>query len=157
MSEQMFGPVYPAIRLVHTELVSQVAEGTPTLCDPESARAELSKLIGMKDREYCAVLHLNSRHQVTSGEIVSIGTINSSLVHPREVFKAAILANARAFICAHNHPSGDVAPSDDDLALLRRLGSAADILGIPLLDFLVVAGEKVWSARDVGIISGITI
>lgn len=104
----------------------------------------------MKDREYCAVAHLNAQHQVVSVEVVSIGTVNSSLVHPREVYKAAILANATAIICAHNHPSGHVTPSDDDLALKRRLDSVGEILGIPLLDFLVVSGEKFWSSHDSG-------
>lgn len=146
----IFGPQYPLIRLVETELIGHVAEDTVMLAGPADVPREIARLIGMRDREYCAVVHLNARHQAVSVEVVSVGTTNSSLVHPREVFKAAILANATAIICAHNHPSGDVEPSQDDLALQRRLVMAGEVLGIPLLDFLIVSGPKVWSSRQSG-------
>lgn len=85
------------------------------------------------------VLHLDSRHRVRATETVSIGTLNSAIVHPREVFKAAILANSHAIICAHNHPSGDLGPSNDDIELHRRLERAGHLLGIEVLDFLVIS------------------
>jgi DNA repair protein RadC len=146
----IFGPHHPLIRLVETELVGHVAEGTAVLTGPADIPKEVTRLIGMKDREYCAVVHLNARYQAISVEVVSVGTLSSSLVHPREVFKAAILANAQAIICAHNHPSGEVDPSDDDLALQRRLVSSGDLIGIPLLDFVIVSGTKIWSSQAAG-------
>ena len=72
----------------------------------------------------------------------------ASLVHPREVFKGAFLANAAAIICAHNHPSGDLTPSHEDKALSDRLREAGQMLGVPLLDFLIVSDTDSWSGRE---------
>jgi DNA repair protein RadC len=76
--------------------------------------------------------------------------LTASLVHPREVFKGAILANAACIICAHNHPSGQVVPSAEDRAVLERLKSAAELLGIPLLDFLIVSKDAYWASSEHG-------
>ena len=98
--------------------------------------------IGKLDRECFAVLHLNAKHSVLSMEVVSIGALQSALVHPREVFKGAILANAAAILCAHNHPSGDLTPSPEDVAIQKRLTLSGELLGIPVLDFLIVTAER---------------
>ena len=95
-------------------------------------------LIGESDREQFAALYLNGRHQVTHAHVVAIGTATSAPVHPREVFKAAVLANASAVIVGHNHPSGDVSPSSEDQRLVRRLRTAGDVMGIRILDALIV-------------------
>jgi len=99
------------------------------------------------DREKFIVLHLNAKNKITSLEVVSVGILNSSLVHPREVFKGAILANANAIICVHNHPSGDLEPSSNDLALTKRLSDAGKILGVEVLDHLIV-GEGYLSMKE---------
>lgn len=150
MTVGILAETYPLVRLVETALVSRVAEGTPEVCGPDAARRELGRFLRERDREYFAVMHLNARHQAVSLEVVAIGSLTGALVHPREVFKAAVLANAAALICAHNHPSGDVTASAEDMALLRRLSEVGELLGIPVLDFLVVSGEKLWSAHDSG-------
>src|SRR5262249_36097638 len=133
--KRIFGQHHPMIRLVETELVGHVAEGTVVVRGPAEVPQEVTRLIRMKDRGNFAGVPLDNRNQAVSVEIVSVGTLDSSLVHPREVFKAALLANARAIICAHNHPSGEVDPSDDDLALYNRLASVGSLLGIEILDF----------------------
>ena len=143
----------PRVRLVTVEQLQQPAEG-PTLRLPTAAaRCAWSLLLG-KDREHFVAMHLDTRHRVVSVEIVSMGTLSSSLVHPREVFKGAILANAAAIICAHNHPSGDVSPSQEDRALLKRVLEAGQLLGIPLLDFLIVSETEHWSASEHGLMRG---
>jgi len=93
------------------------------------------------DREQFWVLLLDTKHNVVGANCVSIGTIDASLVHPREVFKAAILANCSAIILAHNHPSGNVAPSPEDKDITMRLVSAGKILGIRVLDHIIVGDE----------------
>lgn len=141
----------PAIRLVtvEKEAVSGCAAGS--VSDPKHATAVLRELIGAKDREHFVVLHLSARNCISSAEIVSVGTLTGSLVHPREVFKGAILANAAALICGHNHPSGSASPSPEDTELRRRLTAAGELLGIPLLDFIVVTtGSDSWSAKAEG-------
>jgi len=100
------------------------------------------------DREKFIALHLNSKNKVISYEIVSIGTLNSSLVHPREVFKAAILANAASIIICHNHPSGDPDPSKEDLSLTQRLVDAGKLLGIEILDHIVFGASNYCSLKE---------
>ena len=117
----------------------------------DAARCAQSVLSG-KDREHFIGMHLDSRYRVISVEIVSIGILSSALVHPREIFKGAFLANASAVVCAHNHPSGDVTPSVEDYALLRRVVEAGKLLGVPVLDFLVVSESQHWSASEAGMI-----
>jgi DNA repair protein RadC len=81
-----------------------------------------------------------------------MGTLHSSLVHPREVFKAAILSNAAGFILAHNHPSGELTPSKDDIAVTERIKEAGDLLGIDLLDHIIVGdGKRYTSFREQGL------
>ena len=102
------------------------------------------------DRERFLALYLDTRHRVVAAETVSIGSLNASLVHPREVFKPAVAMSAAAVIVAHNHPSGDSSPSGDDLELTARLDRCGDLLGIALLDHLVVGNEEIISIREYG-------
>ena len=93
------------------------------------------------DREHFVVLLLNQKNRVVGLHTVSVGSLTASVVHPRETFKAAILANAAAIICGHNHPSGDCQPSKEDRAITQRLKEAGALLGINLLDHVIVGGE----------------
>jgi DNA repair protein RadC len=93
------------------------------------------------DREHFFVLLLNARKKLVAYSVVSIGTLDSVIVNPREVFKAAILHNAHSVVVAHNHPSSDPCPSESDIDTTRRLIDAGRILGIPVVDH-VVLGEK---------------
>jgi DNA repair protein RadC len=132
------------------ELLPQVSEPGPPIREPAAVAARLTDLIGKKDREHFVVFHLDTRHRVRSYEVVSIGSLMAAIVHPREVFKGAILANAAAIICGHNHPSGDPSPSEDDCSLHERLCKAGEILGIEVLDHVIVGGTQRWSMRTGG-------
>ncbi len=90
------------------------------------------------DREFLIGLYLNSRNQVIAYHVISIGTVNSTIVHPREVFKLAIMKNSCSVIIAHNHPSGGLDPSDADIKTTKRLIAAGKILGIELLDHIII-------------------
>ncbi|MGD9548462.1 MAG: DNA repair protein RadC [Candidatus Krumholzibacteriia bacterium] len=102
------------------------------------------------DRERFLALYLDTRHRILALETVSIGSLNLSVVHPREVFKLAVALSAAALIVAHNHPSGCAQPSGEDLELTGRLDRCGELLGVPLLDHLVAGAEEIISIREYG-------
>jgi len=101
-----------------------------------------------KDREHFMVILLDSKNKVIKDEIVSIGTLNSAIIHPREIFKLAIKESANAIILVHNHPSGDCMPSEEDKEITERLDEAAELLNITLLDSIVVGSDKYFSLKQ---------
>lgn len=113
---------------------------TEPINDPDAACRLLSEL-RTRDRESFVTVSINARNQVLGVEETARGTVTGVDVHPREVFKSPILLGASAIIVAHNHPSGDVTPSPEDLHLTRRLKEIGDIMGIPVLDSLIVGGK----------------
>lgn len=102
------------------------------------------------DREIFQVLFLNQRNGLIGLHTVSTGSLAASIVCPRETFKAAILANTAAIICAHNHPSGDPTPSPEDLATTKRLMDAGELLGIPVLDHVIIGYAQYYSLKEHG-------
>lgn len=92
--------------------------------------------------------HLDSKSQVTGFQVVSHGTISASLVHPREVYKAAILSNSNAIIVAHNHPAGSLNPSPEDIDTTKTLIRAGELIGIPLVDHVIVTTNDLCSLRE---------
>ena len=111
------------------------------LSSPRLVFEYLREKIGKENKEHFVILCLDTKNRLIVDD-VSIGTLNASLVHPREVFKKAILNNSSHVILAHNHPSGDSAPSEDDVVTTRRLVDAGRILGIDVVDHLVVTREN---------------
>lgn len=103
-------------------------------------------------KEHFVVFYLDSRSQEIEREIISIGTLNESLVHPREVFEPAIIRKAASVIISHNHPSGDLEPSDDDIEITKKLVGAGKILGIKIVDHVIVAKNSFFSFKEKGII-----
>lgn len=102
------------------------------------------------DREYFKAILLDTKHQVIAVDIISIGSLDASLVHPREVFKSSIKKSAAAVILAHNHPSGDPTPSDEDMEVTRRLSKAGEIIGIQILDHLIFGRNNFVSLKELG-------
>jgi DNA repair protein RadC len=101
-----------------------------------------------RDTEHYYVMHLDARNIVKLVELVSIGVLNSATVHPRETFRRAVVEGSAAIIIAHNHPSGTVTPSDDDMRVTRKMQEAGDILGITMVDHIVFSGNKFFSFRS---------
>ncbi len=101
--------------------------------------------------EKFGILNLNTRNKISGIHVISVGTLNSTMVHPREVFKAAMLNNSASIILFHNHPSGDPTPSAEDITLTKRLVEAGKIMGIQVLDHLIVGDGKYCSIREAGI------
>ena len=114
----------------------------------EAFRSRFERL----DRELFLAIPLDGKNHVLGFNIVSVGTLTASLVHPREVFKAAILANAAAIAVVHNHPSGDPSPSAEDQAITVRLKEAGELLGVRLLDHVVIGDGRYVSFADDGLL-----
>lgn len=113
--------------------------------DAESAAAAARAIIPTDDpREHFAVLALDAKHRLIGSYLASIGTLDATLIHPREILRFGILASAAGLILAHNHPSGEPTPSADDLALTRRMVEAGELLGIAVLDHVIVTPDGPW-------------
>jgi DNA repair protein RadC len=142
-----------ALRLVAAfDLGRRVSGAPPPSRSPLRAPERVFRLLEPElrglSRETFHVLLLDGKHALLRRELVSVGTLTSSLVHPREVLRPAVREAAAAVICAHNHPSGDPEPSPEDLAVTRRLILAGKTLGIPLLDHVVIGTGRFVSLRD---------
>lgn len=104
------------------------------------------------DREKLIVCCLNTKNEPTSISVVSVGSLNTSIVHPREVFKTAVMSNSASIILAHNHPSSDLTPSKEDIDITERIKQGGNILGIKLLDHLILGDGKYLSLLEKGYI-----
>lgn len=124
--------------------------GDVRISNSSTAHRFLAPLFDGLDREHFMVVALDAKHSVIGINTVSIGSLTLSIVHPREVFKPLILMNASAVLLAHNHPSGDSTPSQEDRALTQRLKEGGDLLGIAVLDHLVLGEDRYYSFADHG-------
>lgn len=120
------------------------------ITDAASAAAVVEPHLRHQPTEHVIALLLDTKHRVLRVAPITAGNLNASLVHPREIFHEAIRARAAAVILAHNHPSGDPTPSDDDLALTQRVAAAGSVVGIPLLDHLIVGRARTMSLAQEG-------
>lgn len=110
--------------------------------------AEFTALRCHAQQEEFWMVTLDTKNQPIATHRITVGTLRNSLVHPREVFRPAIADAANCILVVHNHPSGDPTPSDQDISVTERLEAAAEIVGIPLIDHIIVAGEKSLSIAD---------
>jgi DNA repair protein RadC len=124
--------------------------GNPVVRTPQEAAKLVLGDMSHLDREQFRVMNLNTRNQVLAVDIVSIGSLNSSPVHPREVFKMPLKRSAASVILFHNHPSGDTKPSDADVEVTLRLREAGKILGIEVLDHLIIGYNIFLSMKENG-------
>ena len=120
--------------------------------NPEAVFKLMSSSIKDKAKEHFKLILLNSRNKKIGLSTISIGTLTTSLVHPREVFKDAITHSAASVILAHNHPSGDPEPSEDDLKITRKLVESGKILGVEVIDHIIIGKTNFYSFREKGLI-----
>jgi len=142
------------------QLVAAIEAGRRTLVRGRRERAQilssrdvadlLVPQYGSKPVEQFGVVLLDTKHRVLRISLLSVGTLDASIVHPREVFREAANGGAAAIILFHNHPSGDPGPSPDDVALTRRLMHAGEMMGIDVLDHVIIAENRFHSLRDAG-------
>ncbi|MBD3336904.1 MAG: DNA repair protein RadC, partial [Candidatus Eisenbacteria bacterium] len=153
------GPVRSARFLAALEMARRLhpppaglAGGEGPIESPRQA-VEWARSYSHSDREHFLVLHLNTRHVPRKLELVSIGSLDTSIVHPREVFRTAIREATAALILLHNHPSGDPKPSRDDVQTTDRLVRVGQLVGIHVLDHVVLAGSSFFSFREEGLLT----
>ena len=153
-------PTSQSISVYRMSLVKDesVSFGNVRLANSQEAQALVQNLIltkGQPDREQFVVALLNAKNEMIGLNIVSVGALSSAPVHPREVLKPAILANAAAMILAHNHPSNDLEPSTDDINVTKKIIHAAAIIGIQVHEHLIISMEddRYYSFADQGLIA----
>jgi DNA repair protein RadC len=143
-----------------SQLIAAVEAGRRTLVrghrerlqffTPRDAAEFLVPQFGTRPVEQFGVILLDTKHRLLRTTLLSVGTLDASIVHPREVFRAAASAGAAALVLFHNHPSGDPTPSEDDVALTKRLVRAGDLMGIPVLDHVIVSESRFCSLKERG-------
>lgn len=138
------------VRIKSIELVKDGSILYPIrkISSPQDCEQLLRDYLDNIDREAFIVLALDTKNQPIAIHTVSIGTLNSSLVHPREVYKMAILSNAASIILSHNHPSGDSKPSQEDISITNRLTECGDIIGIKVLDHVIIGRNEYTSFKE---------
>jgi len=122
----------------------------PTIKDPEDVYKHLSDMKKLQ-KEHFRGLYLNTRNRLIHDEVISIGSLNLSIVHPREIFRPAIEYGAAAIILAHNHPSGDPQPSDDDIKITQQITEVGKMMEIYVLDHLIIGEDGYVSLREKGV------
>jgi DNA repair protein RadC len=127
------------------------AKGRPVLETPEAVAGLVGGRLGDKKKEHFLALLLDTRNQLIKMAEISVGSLDASIVHPREVYKEAIAASAASVIFVHNHPSGDPSASEDDIKLTKGLAEAGEILGIEVLDHIIIGGKKYLSLKREGL------
>ncbi len=140
------------INIVSIKLVkeSSFLYQTLTISSPKDAYEMIKDQLQDLDREQFIIACLNTKNEPTNISVVSVGTLNKAIVHPREVFKTAILSNAASIMAFHNHPSGETTPSQQDIQLTNRLYEAGELLGIKLLDHLIIGDRTFTSLKEKG-------
>ena len=139
---------YIPFQNLRVELVREAPVRKYQIFNSYNAYKSVCKIAEKADRECLWALSLTGKRHIIGINLVSMGSLTSSIVHPREVFKPAILSNAESVILIHNHPSGDPTPSHEDKEVTKRLKDAGDILGIRVLDHIIIGDRKFYSFAD---------
>jgi len=142
-----------AVELGRRTLVRGANE-RPRYQTPQQLAGYLLPQYGAAAVEQFGIVMLDTKHHVIRIKLLSIGSLDATVVHPREVFKEATAASAAAIVLFHNHPSGDPTPSSDDLVLTRRMLRAGDIMGIDVLDHLILSDQRYYSLVEAGKLAG---
>lgn len=148
------GPAKAAVLLAIVELSRRMStrkQETYSVSSPEHVRDLLLDRFRYEEKERFFSVILNTKNRVIGIEEISVGSLNSSIVHPREVFKSAVRKSAAAIIVAHNHPSGDPTPSREDVEVTRRLCEAGRLLGVELLDHVIFGDREILSLKQKGL------
>jgi DNA repair protein RadC len=125
-------------------------EAVPTIRSPQDVSRMVMEDMRFLQQEHFVCIFLNTKNGVIGRETLSVGSLNATIVHPRELYRAAIKRSAASIICVHNHPSGDPTPSSEDIQLTQRLVEAGQILGIDLLDHMIIGDRKFVSMKELG-------
>ena len=133
-------------------IASTGEEARPKISCPEDVAALLLEEMRHLDREHFRCLSLSTKNHLLAIDPISVGSLNSSIVHPREVYKKAVVRSAAGVILVHNHPSGDPIPSGEDISITKRLIKAGETLGIDVLDHIIIGDNRYISLKEKGIV-----
>ena len=131
-------------------LSQQKTDDKFTICSPKDAATYLMHDMTSLKQEHFVVLFLNVKNQILHKQTIFIGSLNASIVHPREIFREAVKRSAASIICAHNHPSGNPTPSTEDIDVTKRLYEAGILMGIELLDHVIIGDHQFISLKEKG-------
>lgn len=136
--------LFNSINIVSVKLVREKGSfyGARTVRNPEELASIVKKFLDNTDREVFLAINFSTANTINSIHIVSIGSLDKTIVHPREVFKAAILSNSSSIALAHNHPSGSLNPSPEDILITKKLVQCGEILDIKVVDHLIIADDQ---------------
>lgn len=123
-------------------------ESLAVIRSPQDVADLFMDRLRFEKKEYFLVIHLDTKNQVLSEETASIGSLDSSIVHPREIFKSALKKSSASIICVHNHPSGDPTPSREDILVTKRLAEVGRIMGIDVLDHVIIGENRFVSMKE---------
>lgn len=150
------GPAKATDILASFELAKRLAESRMEfqgiVNSPQDAAQMVLRELSLEDKEHFMIIMLNTKNRIIAKKTISIGHLNASLVHPREMFKEAIKRSSAAVILVHNHPSGDLTPSKDDIRTTERLKEVGHLLGIDVLDHIIIADNRYLSFREQGLL-----
>ena len=143
----------PSVKVQLVKDSSFSSDQRPIIRNPADVASIMQSTTELLAEEHSFVLILSTKNKVNAIQELSIGSLNAAVIHPREVFKAAILSNGAAIILVHNHPSGDPTPSPEDISLTRALAEAGKLLDIPVLDHIIMGdGWNFKSLKEIGIL-----
>jgi len=138
------GKLFNSINIVSVKLVREkdAIYGAKTITSPEELASVVKRFLADTDREVFLAINFSSANTINSIHVVSIGSLDKTIVHPREVFKAAILSNSSSIALAHNHPSGSLNPSTEDILITKKLVQCGEILDIKVVDHIIVSDDR---------------
>ena len=124
----------------------------PKISGMDDVIKAVKPMIADQNKEFFIALYLNTKNGIIKQEVVSVGSLSANVVHPREVFRTACVVSASSIIVAHNHPSGDPAPSREDIELTKKLAEAGKIMGIELLDHVILGQDRNYGFQENGLL-----
>jgi DNA repair protein RadC len=124
----------------------------PKISGMDDVIKTVKPLIADQNKEFFIALFLNTKNGIIKQEVVSVGSLNANIVHPREVFRTACMVSASSIIVAHNHPSGDPAPSREDIEITKKLAEAGKMIGIELLDHVILGQDRNYGFQENGLL-----
>lgn len=138
------------IKSIEIREIEYTYEKRPEISSMDDVVRIIKPMIADSNKEFFIALYLNTKNGILKQEIISIGSLSSNIVHPREVFRTACMISASCIVVAHNHPSGDPAPSREDIEITKKLSEAGKIIGITLLDHVIIGYDRNYGFKECG-------
>ena len=138
------------IKSLEVREIEYTYDKRPKISGMDDVVKAVKPMIADPNKEFFMALYLNTKNGVLKQEIISIGSLNANIVHPREIFKTACMISASSIIVAHNHPSGDPMPSMEDIEITKKLHEAGKMMGIELLDHVIIGYDRYYGFKESG-------